>query len=239
MNKKSELLKTFQIPIVVFFGIIIYLILKLLHQETSSILIILTVTALGSFRLFKESFMAFLKKQFALDYIAILAILVSVFTGEYIVAGILALMIASGRTLEDYGVAQAKKSLTKLADRIPNEVILWENNRMGARLSIGKVKKGDEIMGGRVRVKVVKNKVAAPFKVTEFDLLYNEGISQEGEMLALGEKFGLVDKAGASYSYGEEKLGRGYDAARTYLRENKKVAAQLLKEIRQKIKEQV
>jgi len=146
MNKKSELLKTFQIPIVVFFGIIIYLILKLLHQETSSILIILTVTALGSFRLFKESFMAFLKKQFALDYIAILAILVSVFTGEYIVAGILALMIASGRTLEDYGVAQAKKSLTKLADRIPNEVILWENNRMGARLSIGKVKKGDEII---------------------------------------------------------------------------------------------
>jgi len=104
---------------------------------------------------------------------------------------------------------------------------------------IAQIKKGDEIMGGRVRVKVVKNKVAAPFKVTEFDLLYNEGISQEGEMLALGEKFGLVDKAGASYSYGEEKLGRGYDAARTYLRENKKVAAQLLKEIRQKIKEQV
>ena len=104
---------------------------------------------------------------------------------------------------------------------------------------IAQIKKGDEIMGGRVRVKVVKNKVAAPFKVTEFDLLYNEGISQEGEMLALGEKFGLIDKAGASYSYGEEKLGRGYDAARTYLRENKKVSAQLLKEIRQKIKEQV
>lgn len=103
---------------------------------------------------------------------------------------------------------------------------------------IAQIKKGEEIMGGRVRVKVVKNKVAAPFKVTEFDLLYNEGISQEGEMLALGEKFGLVQKAGSSYSYGEEKLGRGYDAARTYLRENSKVSTQLLKEIRQKIKEQ-
>ncbi|MEY2640682.1 MAG: protein recombination protein RecA [Candidatus Parcubacteria bacterium] len=103
---------------------------------------------------------------------------------------------------------------------------------------IAQIKKGDEIMGGRVRVKVVKNKVAAPFKVTEFDLLYNEGISQEGEMLALGEKFGLIDKSGASYAYGEEKLGRGYDAARTFLRENPKVRAELLKVIRQKIKDQ-
>jgi recombination protein RecA len=102
---------------------------------------------------------------------------------------------------------------------------------------IAQIKKGDEIMGGRVRVKVVKNKVAAPFKVTEFDLLYNEGISQEGEMLALGEKFGLIQKSGTSYAYGEEKLGRGYDAARTYLRENKKVGAALLKEIRAKIKD--
>jgi len=103
---------------------------------------------------------------------------------------------------------------------------------------IAQIKKGEEVMGGRVRVKVVKNKVAAPFKVTEFDLLYNEGISQEGEMLALGEKFGLVSKAGSSYSYGEEKLGRGYDAARTTLKENKKLSAQLLKEIRKCIKAQ-
>lgn len=103
---------------------------------------------------------------------------------------------------------------------------------------IAQIKKGEEIMGGRVRVKVVKNKVAAPFKVTEFDLLYNEGISKEGEMLALGEKYGFIQKSGSSYSYGEEKLGRGYDAARTYLRENPKVSAQLLKEIRQVIKDQ-
>lgn len=104
---------------------------------------------------------------------------------------------------------------------------------------IAQIKKGDEIMGGRVRVKVVKNKVAAPFKVTEFDLMYNEGISKEGEMLALGERFGLIQKSGTSYGYGEEKLGRGYDAARTFLRENPKVSATLLKDIRQKIKEQM
>ena len=102
---------------------------------------------------------------------------------------------------------------------------------------IAQIKKGDEVMGNRVRVKVVKNKVAAPFKTTEFDLMYNEGISREGEMLALGEKYGIVNKAGASYSYGEEKLGRGYDAARMFLKENSKVSKKLLKEIREKLKE--
>ena len=102
---------------------------------------------------------------------------------------------------------------------------------------IAQIKKGDETVGGRHRVKIVKNKVAPPFRVTEFDLMYNEGISHEGELLALGEKYGLVSKSGASYAYGEEKLGRGYDASRTYLRENKKVAGALLKDIRGKLKE--
>jgi recombination protein RecA len=97
---------------------------------------------------------------------------------------------------------------------------------------IAQIKKGDEVIGGRVRVKVVKNKVAAPFKQTEFDLLYNEGISKEGELLSLGEKFGIVSKAGASYSFGEVKLGRGYDAARTFLKENKKIKNELIKEIK-------
>ncbi len=100
---------------------------------------------------------------------------------------------------------------------------------------IASIKKGDEVMGGRVRVKVVKNKVAAPFRSTEFDLMYGEGISREGELLALGEKFGIVSKSGHSWSYGEEKLGRGYDATRTFLKENKKVANAILKDIRKKL----
>jgi len=97
---------------------------------------------------------------------------------------------------------------------------------------IAQIKKGEEVVGGRHRVKVVKNKVAAPFRTTEFDLMYNEGISTEGELLALGEKLGIIQKSGNSYAFGEEKLGRGYDASRTYLRENKKIANELLKEIR-------
>ncbi len=104
---------------------------------------------------------------------------------------------------------------------------------------IAQIKKGEEVVGGRHRVKVVKNKVAAPFKATEFDLIYNEGISREGELLALGEKYGLIKKSGASYSYlppggdasAEVKLGRGYDATRTSLRENAKLMEELQKHV--------
>lgn len=100
------------------------------------------------------------------------------------------------------------------------------------------IKKGDEVLGARTKVKVVKNKVAAPFKSTEFDIMYNEGISQEGEMIALGEKFGIINKSGVSYSYGDIKLGRGYDATRVFLRSDKKLKAQILKEIRKKLEEE-
>jgi recombination protein RecA len=102
---------------------------------------------------------------------------------------------------------------------------------------IAQIKKGEEVMGGRCRVKVVKNKVAAPFKQTEFDLMYNEGISQEGEIIALGEKYGLLQKTGSSYSFGEAKLGRGYDATRQFLKENPTVREEILGKIREKLSE--
>ena len=82
---------------------------------------------------------------------------------------------------------------------------------------------------------MVKNKVAAPFKTTEFDLLYNEGISREGELIALGEKYGILEKSGSSYKYGGETIGRGYDATRTFLRENKPIGNEILKQIREKL----
>lgn len=102
---------------------------------------------------------------------------------------------------------------------------------------IAQIKKGEDVVGGRTRVKIVKNKVAAPFKQTEFDIIYGEGISREGELMALGEKLGIIEKSGASYSYknkeGEKvSMGRGYDATRTWLKENPKVTKDLEKEIR-------
>lgn len=109
---------------------------------------------------------------------------------------------------------------------------------------IAQIKKGEEVVGGRHRVKVVKNKVAAPFRTTEFDLIYGEGISVEGEILALGEKYKLIQKSGSSYSYtppgadesATVKLGRGYDAARTALKEDKKLKNEILKHIRAALK---
>jgi recombination protein RecA len=111
---------------------------------------------------------------------------------------------------------------------------------------IAQIKKGEEVVGGRHRVKVVKNKVAPPFRATEFDVIYGEGISIEGELLALGEKYKMVKKSGASYTYlppggdesAEVKLGRGYDAARTTLRGDKKLKAELLKHIRKCLKDE-
>lgn len=97
---------------------------------------------------------------------------------------------------------------------------------------IAQIKKGDEVMGGRVRVKVVKNKVAAPFKIAEFDVLYGCGISPEAEVIALGEKYAIISKSGAFYSFGEVKLGKGYDATRQFLIENKKVKNDILAQIK-------
>jgi recombination protein RecA len=116
--------------------------------------------------------------------------------------------------------------------------------RMDIR-KIAQIKKGEDVVGSRTRVKIVKNKVAAPFKQTEFDIIYNEGISREGEIMALGEKYKIIEKSGNSYFYtpsGEkaekEKLGVGYDATRKFLRENPKIASPILKEIKKKFAEE-
>ncbi len=102
---------------------------------------------------------------------------------------------------------------------------------------IAQIKKGEDVIGSRTRAKVVKNKVAAPFKQAEFDLVYNEGISRESELLMFGEKYGIITKSGSSYSYGDVKLGRGYDSARLFLRDGKAISKEILKEIQKKMKE--
>ncbi|MFC1756723.1 recombinase RecA [Patescibacteria group bacterium] len=100
---------------------------------------------------------------------------------------------------------------------------------------IAQIKKGDDIIGNRTRVKVVKNKTAAPFRVAEFDLIYNEGISPFGEILNLGEKYGIIKKSGASYSYENTKLGVGYEKARNFLKENPSISKELVKKIKEEL----
>jgi len=100
------------------------------------------------------------------------------------------------------------------------------------------IKKGDEVVGNRVKAKVVKNKVAPPFKTAEFDIMYNEGISRSGDLLDTGVKYGVINKAGNSYSFKEEKLGVGREKAKQFLNENPKLFKQILKAVLEKVKEE-
>lgn len=97
---------------------------------------------------------------------------------------------------------------------------------------VGAIKKGEEILGNETRVKVVKNKVAPPFKTADFDIYYNEGISRESEIINLGAQLGLIEKSGAWYSYKGEKIGQGKDNVRLYLQENPQIAAELEQKIK-------
>lgn len=110
----------------------------------------------------------------------------------------------------------------------------YATTRMDVR-RMGVIKKGDETIGNRVQVKIVKNKVAPPFKTAEFDIMYGEGISKEGDLLDVGVKMGIVQKLGTWYSFGQERLGQGRDNARIFLKENPDVTDKLEKQIKEQI----
>jgi recombination protein RecA len=115
-----------------------------------------------------------------------------------------------------------------------NALKFYSSVRLDIR-RIGAIKKGDEILGNETRVKVVKNKVAPPFKQVQFDIIYGEGISKEGELIDIGVAQGLVDKAGAWYSYNGERIGQGKDNVRNFLKENTAMAADIEQRIRAKL----
>jgi hypothetical protein len=104
-----------------------------------------------------------------------------------------------------------------------NALKFYSSVRLDIR-RIGSIKDRDEVVGNATRVKVVKNKVAPPFKQVEFDIMYGEGISKTGELLDLGVKAGVVEKSGSWFSYGDERIGQGRENAKTFLKENPEVA---------------
>ena len=104
-----------------------------------------------------------------------------------------------------------------------NALKFYSSVRLDIR-RIGAIKKRDEVVGNQTRIKVVKNKVAPPFKQVEFDILYGEGISREGELIDLGVKHGVIEKSGAWYSYGGERIGQGRDNVREFLKEHQDIA---------------
>ena len=114
-----------------------------------------------------------------------------------------------------------------------NALKFYASVRMDIR-RVGSIKKGDEVTGSETRVKVVKNKVAPPFKQAEFDIMYGEGISREGEVLEIGVNLGVLEKSGAWYIYNGDRLGQGKDNARDFLKENAALAREIEGRIREK-----
>nr|VFK08851.1 MAG: recombination protein RecA [Candidatus Kentron sp. LPFa]VFK25274.1 MAG: recombination protein RecA [Candidatus Kentron sp. LPFa] len=115
-----------------------------------------------------------------------------------------------------------------------NALKFYSSVRLDIR-RIGAVKKGEDIIGSETRVKVVKNKVAPPFKKAEFDILYGGGISREGEIVDLGVGHGFIDKAGTWYSYGSNRIGQGKDNVRAFLKEHPEIAREIEAKIREKL----
>ncbi len=155
-------------------------------------------------------------------------------------------------------MSQALRKLTALSARMGTTIIFINQIRMQVGIMFGnpevtpggkalkffssvrieirriaQIKKGDDIVGNRVRAKVVKNKVAAPFKTAEFDIMYNEGIARYSDLINAALKYDIVKKVGSWYSYGEEKIGQGMDTARQFLKENDPIA----KAIAERVKE--
>ena len=114
-----------------------------------------------------------------------------------------------------------------------NALKFYSSVRMDIR-RIGAIKDKDQIIGNTTRVKVIKNKVAPPFKVVEFDLMYGKGISKNGELIDLGAKADIIEKSGAWYAYKGEKIGQGKENAKLYLEKNPNVAEEIEKAVREK-----
>lgn len=115
-----------------------------------------------------------------------------------------------------------------------NALKFYSSVRLDIRRT-GAIKKGDEVLGNETRVKVVKNKVAPPFKQAEFDILYGEGISREGEIITLGAKQGVINKSGAWYSYNGDRIGQGKDNVRQFLKENPDIATEIEAQVRDQL----
>lgn len=117
-----------------------------------------------------------------------------------------------------------------------NALKFYASVRMDIR-RIGQIKQGDQVIGNRTRVKVVKNKIAPPFREAEFDIMYNEGISRSGDILDIAAARGIVDKSGAWFAYNDQKIGQGREAAKAYLNEHPEITEELSAKIRESAKE--
>ncbi|EKD92507.1 MAG: hypothetical protein ACD_28C00414G0003, partial [uncultured bacterium] len=148
MNRQNliRILRSFLNPILILIGIFVYLGLKAGGYDQAGFILVLAIIALGSYELFLEIIQSLLRRQFALDYIAVAAIGVALYSNEFLVGAIIALMLSTGQHLEKYGTSQAKKTLTALVDRLPNQVTVLSANGESRKVKISEVKKGEHIL---------------------------------------------------------------------------------------------
>lgn len=191
INKYQSLAKTFWKPLVILAAIVLYLLIKSLDI---SVWFILLVVLFGSARLFISSFKSIVERKFALDYIALLAITVSLITGQYLVGAIIVLMLTGGQTLEDYGISQAKRSLTSLVTRIPDQVYLWKNGQLSERIKIANVSVGAEI--------AIRKGEVIPL---DGILVSENGLSDESSLT--GEPYEIEKLSGDSIRSGTVNIG--------------------------------
>jgi recombination protein RecA len=119
-----------------------------------------------------------------------------------------------------------------------NALKFYASVRMDIRRT-GQIKEGEDIIGNRTKVKIVKNKIAPPFRVAEFDIMYNEGISRTGDVLDLAVQHGVVGKSGAWFDYNDGKIGQGREATKKYLKEHPEVLDEIDKKVREKVAEAI
>lgn len=180
MNETKTVVGFFRIPLFVAIGIVGYVLLTIFYPNDFLLTVwSFLIIIVGSFDLLEETVTSIRQKHFALDYIAILAILVSIGTHQYLVALIIVLMLSGGSTLEKYGMARAKASLTALTDRIPNEVILWEGGKASTRLAIESVSLGQEILVRKGEVVPLDGVLVSDSAMTDESSLTGEPYTME------------------------------------------------------------
>jgi heavy metal translocating P-type ATPase len=174
MRLNSQLFGQFRIPLLVVMGIIGYLILSGWHLSVLADVVVFVAIGIGSYKVVIESIRSIMRRDFVLDYIALLAIVAAVVSGEYLVGAIIALMITGGETLEEYGVAQAKRSLTKLINRLPDSVTLWVDNQIGEKIKVVAVAVGQEIFIHKGEVIPLDGVLVSEFGLTDESSLTGE-----------------------------------------------------------------
>ena len=192
MKKKKvmDLVRAFAMPLIILGGIVLYTIIEYgFGLRFISTIVALGIIAYGSYELIRDTVQALMRKQFALDYIALLAISVGVATESYLVALVIVLMLSGGTTLEKYGMARAKESLTALTERIPNEVMLWEGGSADRSIQIEEARVGDEIL-------VRKGEVIPLDGIVVSEMAEVDESSLTGEALLIEKEAGDVVRSG-------------------------------------------